>query len=189
MMTKLSSSEIAGQKANPMLTAVSSAVCSYLLSAAVVQSINQVLGPGAGTYTGKIVGCIPTTMSSLMMTKTTSAKLVGKDTRRFFDAISFGICQSLMTTALAQGVVIGGGPGVGQGKITALVPSTLQNMIFSSLPGKKLQGSKINPFLSAIAFGICNHIMSAAVVQTICIGAVGIPPILIPAAAGPGKIV
>jgi hypothetical protein len=172
-----------------MAAAVSSAVSAYFMSAAVVTSINQVLGPGAGTYTGKIVGCSQKAMSSLMKTKAMSGRILGKDSQRFFEAISFGVCQSLMTTALAQGVVIGGGPGTGRGRITGLVPSALQKLILLNLAGKKLWGSKTDKFLSAVAFGICNHVMTSATVLTSCIGTAAVPTVMIPAAPGPGKIV
>ena len=113
MRAKAVPSKILGSKSTPLLSAVSSAVCSYVPAAAVVVSTNMVTGPGSGTMTGKIVGCVPSAMSSMMVMKATSLGLRGRDMARLFDAISFGVCQVLQTLSVAQGTVIGGGPGAG----------------------------------------------------------------------------
>ena len=191
MNLKATSSSILGSKSMPILSATSSAVCTYLPSAAVVVSTNIVTGPGAGTYTGKIVGCVPSVMSSLMSLKASSSGIAGRDSKRLFNAISFGVCQTLQTLVIAQGTVIGGGPGTGQGKIINLVPSVLEQLIITKLTGKHLVGSKTMPIFLAIAFGICQHIMTSGTVITTCIGAFAPPPagpIIIPAASGPGRL-
>ena len=191
MMTKAMSQSIHGSKLLPYLSAISSGVCSYFSTAPVVVSSNVVTGPGAGTYTGKVVGVVPSTMSSLMMLKAGSMGIVGKDMKRLFDAVSFGVCTTLLTTVVAQGAVIGGGPGFGQGKITNLIPSVLQTLILANTAGKLLVGSKTMNLMSAIAFGICTHIMTMGTVITSCIGAFTPPPIgpvIIPAAPGPGRL-
>jgi hypothetical protein len=191
MMAKATSQSIYGAKLLPQLSAVSSAVCSYFTVAPIVVSTNFVTGPGAGTYTGKVVGLLPSAMSSLMMLKMGLMGLVGRDVKRLFDAVSFGVCTTVLTTAVAQGSVIGGGPGAGQGKITGLVPSVLQNLLYVNLVGKLLVGSKTRAFSSAMAFGICTHIMTAGTIVTACIGAFSPPPagpIPIPAAPGPGRL-
>ena len=175
----------------PEFSAISSAVCSYFTVAPIVVSTNIVTGPGAGTYTGKVVGLLPSAMSSLMMLKLTSAGLLGRDVKKLFDAVSFGVCNTLLTTAIAQGTVIGGGPGAGQGKITGLIPSALQNLLHVNLAGKLLSGSKSMALSSAMAFGICTHIMTTGVVITVCMGAFAPPPagpVVIPAAPGPGRL-
>ena len=129
MMAKAASRIMGGSKLYPEFSALSSAICSYLSIAPVVVSTNIVTGPGAGTYTGRIVGVIPSIMSNLMFLKMSSRGLIGRDSRKLFDAVSFGVCQVMLTTVFAQGVVIGGGPGTGQGKIVGLVPSILQGII------------------------------------------------------------
>lgn len=192
MLAKAMSQSIYGSKLQPELSAVASAVCAYLSTSAQIQSINFVTGPGAGTYTGNVVGLIPSMMSSLMLAKAASTGMIGRHTRLLFDAISFGVCQTLLTTAIAQGTVIGGGPGVGQGKIIGLIPSILQQLIFANLSGKHLMGSKTINLCSAIAFGVCTHIQSSAIVNTTCIGVFSPPPvgpIPIPTAPGPGFLV
>jgi hypothetical protein len=98
----------------------------------------------------------------------------------------------LQTTVFAQGVVIGGGPGTGQGKITNLRYTDLKRLITLNLAGRKLFGSKTDDIMSVIAFGICLHIMMSDMIQTVCIGAFAPPPVgpvLIPAAPGPGRLV
>lgn len=191
MIAKGASSGMTGQYFSSIVSATSSAVCLYIPASAVVMSTNVVMGPGAGTYFGKIVGCVPSAMSVLMMAKAAAFGLVGRDTKKLFDAISFGVCQTLLTTAISQGTVIGGGPGVGQGKIINLVPTALQSLILANMASKTLVGTKTMQILSAIAFGICTHIMSACIVTTTCIGVFSPPPagpIVIPTAPGPGRI-
>ena len=191
MRAKAVPSKILGSKSTPLLSAVSSAVCSYVPAAAVVVSTNMVTGPGSGTMTGKIVGCVPSAMSSMMVMKATSLGLRGRDMARLFDAISFGVCQVLQTLSVAQGTVIGGGPGAGTGKITNLVPSVLERLIVASLAGRVLMGSKTSPVFTAVAFGICTHIMTAGTVVTTCVGAFAPPPagpVPIPCAPGPGRL-
>jgi hypothetical protein len=192
MLAKATSQSVHGNKLLPQLSAVSSAVCSYFSTVPVIVSTNFVTGPGAGTYTGKVVGLVPSAMCSLMMLKMGMLGLVGRDVKRLFDAISFGVCTTILTTAVAQGTVIGGGPGAGQGKIIGLFPRALQPIILANLTGKILVGSKTQTLASAIAFGICNHVMTAGTVITACIGAFAPPPagpIPIPAAPGPGRLV
>jgi len=192
MMMKATSETMAGAKMLPQLSAISSAVCSYFSIAPIVTSLNLVTGPGAGTYTGKVVGVVPSAMTGLMMLKAASTGTVGRDTKRLFDAVSFGVCQTLLTSGFAQGVVIGGGPGVGQGKIINLIPSALQAAIMMNLASKTMVGSKTIAIASAIAFGICTHVMTAGMVITTCVGAFTPPPVgplPIPAAPGPGRLV
>ncbi len=191
MMAKAMSQSVHGAKLLPQVSAVSSAVCTYFSTAPFVTSSNFVTGPGAGTYIGRIVGVVPKAMSSLMLLRAAASGIVGRDTRRFFDAVSFGVCQTLLTTVTVQGTVIGGSPGAGQGKIMNLVPTALQQLIFLSLSSKKLTGTKTMAISSAMAFGICNHVMSAATVVTTCIGVSTPPPagpVPVPAAPGPGRL-
>ena len=192
MMPKAASKTMAGAKLLPQLSAVSSAVCTYFSTAPIVVSTNVVTGPGAGTYVGRIVGVVPSGMSGLMMLKAASSGLVGRDIKKLFDSISFGVCQTLLTTVTVQGTVIGGGPGAGQGKIINLVPSALQMLISAQMASKGLVGSKTLALSAAIAFGICIHVMTAGTVITTCMGAFTPPPVgpvPIPAAPGPGRLI
>ncbi|MBE3084695.1 MAG: hypothetical protein IMZ64_00575 [Bacteroidetes bacterium] len=192
MMAKAASKMMGGSKLLPEISSLSSAICSYLSIAPVVVSTNIVTGPGAGTYTGKVVGVVPSVMSSLMMLKATSKGIMGRDTKRLFDTVSFGVCQTMLTAVFAQGVVIGGGPGVGHGKITNLVSSVLQGIILLNVSARILGGSKARDIAGAMAFGICSHIMTSGTILTTCIGAFAPPPvgpIPILAAPGPGRLI
>jgi hypothetical protein len=192
MMAKAASKLMGGSKMLPEISALSSAICSYLSLAPVVVSTNIVTGPGAGTYTGKVVGVVPSVMSNMMALKAASKGIMGRDTKRLFDTVSFGVCQTMLTTVFAQGAVIGGGPGTGQGKIVNLVPSFLQNIIFLNMSGRLLGGSKARDIAGAMAFGICMHIQTSGTVITTCIGAFApspVGPIPIPAAPGPGRLI
>jgi hypothetical protein len=96
-----------------------------------------------------------------------------------------------MTTVIMQGFVIGGGPGIGTGKIVGLVPIGLETLIFSQAIFRLISGSKIRDIISAIAFGICSHILSIGTVIITDIGAFTPPPIgpiPIPAAPGIGRL-
>jgi hypothetical protein len=192
MIAKGASTKMLGSKFMPFVSAVSKAVCQYMAMAPIAMSTNVVLGPGAGTYMAKIVGCVPVAMSSMMLVKAASTMTVGKDTKKLFDAVSFGVCNTLLTTAMSQGTVVGGGPGAGQGKILNLIPTVLTGLIMANLAGSKLFGSKTMQIVSAIAFGVCIHIMSAGTLVTTCIGAAAPPPagpVPVPGAPGFGKLI
>lgn len=191
ILTKASSVTIAGSKLSYFVSAISGGTSQYILSASIVNSTNIALGPGAGTQTGKIVGLVPSGMSTMMMTKANAAGLAGRELKRLFDSISFGVVNAMKGVVL-QGTIIGAGPGTGTGKITGLVPSPLQNLIYAQSAFRLISGDKLRTILSAISFGITNHIMSAGTVTVTNIGAVASPPvgpITIPAAPGIGKLV
>lgn len=180
-----------GSKYGALVSATSTAVSTYITSASFVTSTNNVTGPGAGTFVGRVSGLNASAMSNLMRLKATSKLLTGRDIKKLFDAVSHGVVQA-MRTAVPQGSVIGGGPGTGRGKILGLVPAVLEPQIIAQLAGRILVGEKMRNLVSCIAFGVCTHINTASQVSTTCIGAFAGPPagpVQIPAAVGPGKIV
>jgi hypothetical protein len=187
---KAASVSVAGEKLPGIVDSISMATATYVLGTAQVQATNVVLGPGAGTFTGTIAGLNPTAMSTLMMTKAATAGFSGRDLKKLMDAVAFGVVQAVLQVVV-QGSVIGGGPGTGTGKVLALVPTALQAQILAALSGRNLVGSKTNDLVGAMAFGICNHIMSAGTITTTCVGAFAGPPtgpVTIPAAPGIGKL-
>jgi hypothetical protein len=191
MQAKGASELLSGTQFPSLVSAVSSAACQFILSTAIVNSTNSALGPGSGTQTGYIQGLIPTAMSSLMQAKAASLALSGLNALNLFDAVSFGVCTG-MSTAVLQGVIIGAGPGTGTGKIVGLVPTGLEALIFAQTAFRLISGKSIRDLISAMAFGICNHIMSSATVLCIDIGVAATPPagpVLIPAAPGIGRLV
>jgi len=191
MAAKGASKGLAGSKLPMIEQALSKAVCQYILVSAFVTSTNNVIGPGAGTQTGKILGLSPNTMSGLMVAKAASLGLAGKDIKSLFDTVSFGVVNS-MNSVLLQGVVIGGGLGTGTGKIIGLVPFVLTGIIMIMMKAVKMYGDKTFAMASAIAFGVCTHIMSNGTVSVTNIGAAAGPPIgpiTIPAAPGIGRLV
>lgn len=188
---KAASQTLAGSKFPSLASAIASATCTYILASSVVNSTNVVMGPGAGTQVGRIVGVNPTMMSSLMVAKAAASGLAGKDISKLCQAVAFGVCNSL-NTVVAQGSVIGGGPGSGVGKILGLVPNVLQGIILAQAGGKALAGSKISALAGAMAFGICTHIMTMAIVNMTDIGAAAPPPagpVPVPTAPGIGRLV
>lgn len=191
ILLKASSQLIAGNKLSDIVAAISSATCQYILSASTVNSTNIALGPGSGTQTGRITALVPKAMSSMMLLKAASAGLSGRDLRKLFDAISFGVVNSMKTVVL-QGTIIGAGPGSGTGKIIGLVPKGLESLILSQEYFRLISGSKLKAIVSAIAFGICNHIMTTGIVTTTDIGVAASPPVgpvTIPVAPGIGRLV
>jgi len=192
MVQKASSLGLAGSKVMPEFIAISNGICTYIPLSAIVTTTNVVLGPGTGTWTGPVTALIPNSMSSMMILKASESMVVGRDTRKFFDAISFGVCQTIMSSVIAQGTVVGGGPGTGTGKVTGLVPSNLEQQIVLNLGQQLLVGGKTNPVISAVAYGICTYILSAATIIATCIGFFAPPPtgpIPIPGLIGTGKLV
>lgn len=188
---KASSVTVSGQKLPGIVSSISNATAAYVLSAAQIQSTNVVIGPGAGTFTGTISGLSPTTMSGLMMARAAAVGFSGRDLKKLFDSVAFGVVQALLQ-AMAQGTVVGGGPGTGTGKILGLVPTALQAQILAMLAGRTLVGSKTSDLIAAMSFGICNHIMSNGTIITTCIGAFAGPPagpVTVPAGIGIGKLV
>jgi len=187
---KASSKLMSGSKLPDMVAAISGAASQYILSVSTVNSTNIALGPGAGTQTGRITALVPTAMSSLMMLKSASLGLSGKDIKKFYDAVSFGIVNATKSIVM-QGTIIGAGPGTGTGKIAGLVPKGLETLIWAQSTFRLLSGSKLRSMISCVAFGVCNHIMSTAVVTITNIGVAASPPIgpiLIPAAPGIGRL-
>ncbi|RKY82316.1 hypothetical protein DRQ07_01665 [candidate division KSB1 bacterium] len=188
---KASSKLLSGDKLSALVTAISNATAQYVLSAAIVNSTNIALGPGSGTQTGRISGLVPNTMSSLMMLKASSAGLSGRDIRKLLDAVSFGVVNS-MKSVLLQGVIIGAGPGTGTSKITGLSTSALQKLILAQSFFRQISGNKLRALISAMSFGIINHIMLSGIVNITDIGVAASPPVgpvTIPTAPGTGRLV
>jgi hypothetical protein len=176
----------------PFTTAVSLAVCQYLSTSSIVTSSNVVIGPGVGTFTGVISGCIPESMTLLMMSQAASVGIMGLYTQPFFNAISFGVCNTIMTSGLAQGAVIGGGPGAGVGTLSGLIPEALTGLIMSQLAAVAIFGSHTLQLVTAISYGICIYLMTSVVITTACIGSVMPPPagpVPIPCAVGIGSLI
>lgn len=191
MTAKAASLTLSGSKYSSLVSGISSAVASYVISASLVTSTNNALGPGAGTFTGRISGLSPSGMSKLMQLRAAAAGLSGRDINKLFDSVSFGVVQALKTV-VATGAVIGAGPGSGNGRILNLVPQTLQPIILAMLSPKSISGTKLSSLASAMAFGICNHILTKGRITTTCIGAAAGPPVgpvTIPTAPGTGKLI
>jgi hypothetical protein len=191
IQAKAASTLVSGSKFPSIASAFSSGTCPYVLSASTVQSTNVAVGPGAGTQTGRIMGLNARAMSKTMLLKASSVGLSGRDLRKIFDAISFGVVQAA-NSIMIQGTIIGAGPGTGTGKILGLVPSALTSMILGQAAFRTISGSKLRSIVSSASFGICIHIMSVGTVQLTDIGAAAGPPagpITIPAAPGFGRLV
>lgn len=191
MLLKASSKSLSGNKLSDLVTAISNATAQYVLSASTVNSTNIALGPGSGTQTGRVSGLNATTMSSLMTIKAAASGLSGKDIKKLFDSISFGVVNA-MKSAVLQGTIIGAGPGSGTGRIKGLSASALQKIILAQSFFRQISGDKLRALLSAISFGITNHIMTSGIVTATDIGVAASPPVgpvTIPAAPGIGRLV
>jgi hypothetical protein len=190
IQSKAASLTMSGSKLPPLVSALSAAICQYVLMTSIVNSTNVAMGPGSGTQTGTIVGLNANGMSSMMSLKATSKAISGRDTKKLFDAVSFGV-TTILNAVIMNGTIIGAGPGSGTGKITGLVPNGLEAFIFAQTSFKLLSGSKLKDMISAIAFGVCNHIQTVGTVNITDIGVAASPPagpITIPSAPGIGRL-
>lgn len=181
--------QMTGSKLSPLVSAISSATCLYLLSFSVVNSTNNVLGPGAGSQVGRLIGLSPSDMASKMSAYAKSQGLSGRDSDKVFSAMSFGVVNAL-NTVIVQGAVIGGGPGVGFGKIMGLVPAGLTGFLMQQESLRLMAGTKMMGLMSSISFGICIHIMTMGTVNITNIGAAAPPPVgpvPVPTAPGIGR--
>lgn len=188
---KASSTEIVGRDMRKMASAVAMATTQFILTNAVVVSTNVVVGPGAGTSTGTLQGMVPSALSALMVQIGAGFIMVGRDVKKFFDAISFGIVQG-MKPAIAQGAVIGGGPGTGTGNIVGLTPAVLTPLIMAQFGSKLIVGTNSLQMASIISTAVCTYFSTTVKVQNTDIGVFTPPPIgpvTIPAAPGIGKLV
>ena len=188
---KATSDLMSGNKMPDIVSAISFATCQYITASAIINSVNVVLGPGAGTQTGVITGLVPQGMSSLMLSQAISVGLSGQNLPALFDAVSYGVSITVMASPV-QGTVIGGGPGAGTGTIIGLVPTALQALILNQAIFRLLSGTKLRDIVYVIAFGICTYIMTAGVVTLTDIGTFTPPPVgpvPIPAAPGIGSFV
>ena len=186
---KAASLLLSGDKLLSLVSAISNATAAYVMSVGMSNPTCTVVGPGAGTFTGQILGLTPQGMSAQMMLLAAPQGLAGRDIKKLFDSISFGVVQA-MKTIIVVGTVIGGGPGIGQGKVLGVVAKGLEAQILAMEAVKLISGAKLQPLISCIAGGICNHITQMAIVNAVCVGAFAGPPagpVTIPAAPATGK--
>lgn len=164
-----------GNSLPAVVSCISKSTCQYLMLASTVPSTNMALGPGAGTQTGRIYGLTPGGMSTMMSLRAAPTGIAGKEAKKFFDAVSFGVVLSL-NTVIVQGSVIGAGAGTGIGKVVGLVPSALELLMLGQMLIKFILGKNNRALASSVAFGICSHIMSAGTVMLTDMGAAAPPP-------------
>ena len=191
MVAEGSSLAISGSKFSTTVFGISTAASAYIIAAATVTGTNVVLGAGAGTFVGRIMGLSPVIMSGLMNLRAAASGIMGKDIFKLFTAVSFGVVNSL-NSVVAQGTIVGGGPGSGSARIYGLIPIVLQGIIMAQLGAVSIIGEKTMDIASAMAFGICNHVMTSGTIMTICIGSFTPPPVgpvTLPAASGFGRLV
>jgi len=191
VQAKAASQLIAGSKLPSFVSGICNATCQYVISSSVVNSTNVAVGPGSGTQIGRIVGLVPNLMSTLMVAKAASSGLAGRDISKLCGSVAFGVCNAMQTVVM-QGTIVGAGPGTGTGKILGLVPNVLSGLILAQMAGQTLSGSKLSSLASAIAFGICTHLLTTAIVTITDIGVASPPPagpVPVPAAPGIGRFV
>lgn len=191
VQAKSASKLLSGDKLSPFVSAASSAAMSYIKSTGTITSTNNALGPGSGTFIGRISGVSDKSMSNIMNLKAASSQMSGRDIKKLFDAISFGVAQA-MKTSISQGTVVGAGPGTGNGKILGIMAKPLATAIMAQMGVKFLNGDKMRAMTNAVATGIQTHILSSARVSTTCVGAAAGPPagpVTIPTAPGTGRFV
>jgi hypothetical protein len=133
---------------------------------------------GTITNTG-ITGLSFYNMSTFMYNKALMFGFNGVDLKKFFDAISKGICTSLLSISVI-GSVVGVGVGGGIGNFTAINENALFNLLSMNMLQKNFIGRDSKNICSCIAFGIINHLRTMVQVPVVVTGVVSpIPPITV----------
>ena len=188
ILTRAAGFLLGGQKMKPIVDSISSACVQYFLASFRANTVNNVLGPGSGTSVGTVTGIFPTGMASQIKRMAEFLRVGGgSHSDRFFNAVSFGVVQAL-NTATMNGIVIGGGPGSGYGKVFGLSGSALKPLILNRLSFKVGRGSKADLIFTAVSSGICNYLNSSASINNVCIGTFSPPPVgPVPIPSAPGN--
>ena len=191
--SQIISSAIQGQFALNKLTGrdiatiagvIGSSVSKYLMMPNMVTcSLNGTAGPLGNINSVVVSGLVPTALSGLMYGKASLIKLTGRDIKKIFDAISAGLCQSLMGMVLsgtAAGIAVGGGVG----SFTALSDQALSKLMYGMMLSKKLKGRDASKLCDSISFGLVNHLKTSVKFTTVVTGVIApVPP------AGPVAVI
>lgn len=161
-----------GEKTVDLASAVSNAVGQILLTPNIVLcTVNGTAGPTGTIISTGILGLNAKAMSSLMRTRAVSKKIIGRDSGKFFEAVSLGITNVLLTTVLT-GTVLGCALGSGLGRFVGVNPQILSGRIFSEMVLRKFLGKNAKDLSDIIGFGVATHLQS---IVTIPVTVAGVP--------------
>jgi hypothetical protein len=104
MQLKAGSSLISGRDFGKLCDAISFGVVNAMNS---VLLQGTVIGGGPGSGTGKIMGLIPTALTTLILAQEAFRLISGSKLREVISAISFGICTHIMTVGTVTIINIG----------------------------------------------------------------------------------
>jgi len=104
MMAKAASLGLSGKDIYKLLSSVAFGVCMSLNSVTVSGTI---IGAGPGAGFGKIVGLAPTALQGLIFSQELLRTLSGQMMQQLIAAISFGICNHIMSAATVSLTDIG----------------------------------------------------------------------------------
>jgi hypothetical protein len=169
--------KMTGRDIPKMAGVIGASVSKYLMIPNMVTcSLNGTAGPLGNINSVVVAGLVPTVMSGLMLSKAASKKMTGRDVKKFFDAVSGGLCQVLMGMVLsgtAAGIAVGGGVG----SFTALSDQALSKLMYSMMLSKKLNGRDAANLCDAISFGLVNHLKTSVKFTTVVTGVIApVPP-------------
>jgi hypothetical protein len=175
---KLSLSNLTGRNIANIADVIGTSVATYLVTPNLVScSLSGTAGPIGNISSTAVIGLVPTVMSGLMLNKAASKKLNGRDIKKLFDSISYGLSQILMGMVLT-GTAVGIAVGVGAGSFTAVNTTTLSNLMYSLMLSKQLTGRDTANLCESISFGIISHLKSSVRFNVLVTGVVApVPPV------------
>jgi hypothetical protein len=170
--------KLAGRDAIKLSGAIGSSVSKYLMMPNLVTcSLNGTAGPIGNINSVAVIGLVAPVMSGLMLSKAASKNFKGRDTKKFFDAISTGLSQVLMGMVLS-GTAVGVAVGGGVGSFTALNDQVLSKLIYTMMLSKQLKGRDASSLCDCISFGIVNHLKTSVRFTVVVTGAIApVPPV------------
>lgn len=134
-------------------------------------------GVSGTIFSTGIVGLSFFDMSAFMYSRALLYNFKGIDIKKFFDAISKGICISLMGMTVT-GSVVGIGTGGGIGSFTFVKEEVLSNLLLTNMIQKNFLGRDNKNICDCISGGVINHLRTVVKIPVVVTGVVSpIPPV------------
>ncbi len=183
LLANMAGNLILGISAAQLAAAVSTGWCSYMLSAPVVSTADVgTLGAGAGLGFAPVLS--PTQLSQSFRSTFTSHGINGNHRDMLINALSVGLCQSLLA---AQIVTVAAGTGVGTGSVVSVLPVPAVSIpaMIAAFAGAAIVGPSAPGLASAIAEGF-DQVLPSLRCQLVIAG----PPSPFPGGgSGLGKVI
>lgn len=113
----------------------------------------------------------PQALQALMISQLSSKGIRGTKMASFAGAISEGIIESFLAQNIVNtvdaGLLPAGAPGIGVGKIAGLNPKAMMGMMLPLVASEGILGVKSKDLVESICTAICNHFLTANIVNTV----------------------